>query len=347
MMSQNYRGMRCGVTVLIFVLIHFPLFGQAQTVTYSGKNVPLPEIFKVIKAQTGVVFFYDAALLIDVKPVTVKWKNKPLEKALSELFEYQSLTWVLESKTATLLKKPISNLEPVKPSPPLPTDVHVKGRITDAAGNVIIGASLVIKDTDKGASTNEAGRFSIDAPAKSRLIVSSVNYISKEVRVDNAEMNIQLQLDVKPMEALVVGGNLTPIKRKAEANSITVLDAKMLEKMPVNTLDQVFRGWVPGTNSINFPGEPEGYPALNIRGVHTGELSTIAVYVDGIEYAGGAGYLFQLDKNNIERIEIVKGPGAATLYGTGSNGGIVQIFTKKPTLGQPKLSLTTDRKSVV
>ena len=144
------------------------------------------------------------------------------------------------------------------------------------------------------------------------------------------------------MESFIVGGNFSASKRKADATSVTVLNSKTLEKIPINTLDQIFRGWVPGTNSFDVGDAPGGFPTLTIRVRRVPiSLEVVAVYVDGIEYAGGSGYLSQLDKTNIDRIEIVRGPGAATLYGTGSNGGIVQIFTKKARAGESTVNFTT------
>ena len=201
---------------------------------------------------------------------------------------------------------------------------------------------MLIKGTKNGTVSDHAGRFSIEADQKNLLVFSFVNHTSREVKVEKGAMNIQLHLDVKPMESLLVGGNLNAMKRKADATAVTVLDSKTLEKIPANTLDQIFRGWVPGTNSFDVGPAPEGFPSLSIRGAAgANSLSAIAVYIDGIEYAGGSGYLFQLDKTDIDRIEIVRGPGAATMYGTGSNGGIVQIFTKKGTIGQSTVNFTT------
>ena len=140
----------------------------------------------------------------------------------------------------------------------------------------------------------------------------------------------------------MVGGNISALKRKADATSVTVLDSKTLEKIPYNTIDQVFRGWVPGTNSFDQGSNPEGLLSLSIRGAGgPSSVAPVAVYIDGIEYAGGSGYLCQLDKTNIDRIEIVRGPGASTLYGTGSNGGIVQIFTKKGKTNQTAVNFTS------
>jgi hypothetical protein len=90
---------------MMAVLLQVSLFGESQTVSFSGKDVPLKEIFAVIKIQTGVCFFYDAALLRNAKRVTIVWKNIPLETALNELFRGQPLTWVRVDKTVTVIKR--------------------------------------------------------------------------------------------------------------------------------------------------------------------------------------------------------------------------------------------------
>ncbi|HTE24590.1 TonB-dependent receptor plug domain-containing protein [Flavitalea sp.] len=318
------------------------LSAGAQTVTLTAKDVSLRDIFTIIKKQTGILFFYDAALLDDTKPVTIELKNATLETALNEIFKGQGLSWILEDKTVTILKYLSQHSGPVENLSVQHPPGYLKGIITDEVGNPVSGVSVLIKGTKIGTASDEAGKFTIAAKQNNTLVFSSISYSSKEVRVTRGDMNIVMQLDLKPMEALLVGGNMNAIKRRADVTSVTVLDSKTLEKIPANTLDQVFRGWVPGANNFNVGPEPEGRPALSIRGAAGPvPLAAIAVYVDGIEYAGGSLYLSQLDKTNIDRIEIVKGPGAATLYGTGSNGGIIQIFTKKPKAGQTSVNVST------
>ena len=326
---------------MLTVLLLASLSGDAQTISFSGKKIPLQEIFSIIKKQTGFVFFYDATLLKNTKPVTVKWKNVTLENALNEICKDQPFSWLLEDKTITVIKKEIPVTKVGKPSSHPPPPIPVKGIITDLDGIPIKGVSVLISNSKQGTVSDDNGRFFIEANQNNLLVFSSVNYTTKEVRVEKAEMNIILQLQVKPLEALLVGGNFFVKTRKEITTSITVLDSKTLERIPENTLDQIFRGWVPGVNNFNVGANPEGFPNLTIRGPSLNELSRIAVYIDGIEYAGGSGYLFQLDKNNIDRIEIAKGPGAVAMYGTGSNGGIVQIFTKKPATDETIVNLTT------
>jgi outer membrane receptor protein involved in Fe transport len=335
--------MRLTAFIILAALSLVAFSSKAQTISFSGKDVPLKEIFAEIKTQTGILFFYDADLLKDAKPVTVQWKNVTLETALNEIFNEGPLTWVLENKTITVIKKPGQFPATTEAAPPLPPLVQVKGNIYDEAGRRLSGATVMIKGTNKGTLSDDAGEFSIKAEQKNVLVFSFVNYSSKEVSVEKGEMNIQLQLDIQPMEASLVGGNFFSMKRKAFATSVTVLNSKTLEKIPVITLDQVFRGWVPATTSYDIGGESLTPPnTLSIRGAGgAASLTPVAVYIDGIEYAGGSGYLSQLDKTNIDRIEIVRGPGAATMYGTGSNGGIVQIFTKKGRMGQSSVNFTS------
>ena len=327
---------------MMTVFLQLSLAGVSQNVSFSGRNVPLTTIFASLKNQAAVLFFYDEALLRDAKPVTLNLKNVTLERALNEVFKDQPFTWSLEDKTVTVIRRqaPITTAGENLPSPS--SLILVKGTITDAEGIPISDVSVLVKGTKQGTISNPNGEFSIKVDQKKSLIFSSVNYSSRELRVEKAEMHVRMQLATKPMESLLVGGNLNAIKREADATSVTVLTSKMLEKISANTLDDVFRGWVPGTNSFDIGDNPEGFSTLSIRGAASAvSLATIAVYVDGIEYAGGSGYLSQLDKNNIDRIEIVRGPGAATMFGTGSNGGIVQIFTKKRTAGQSMVNLTT------
>ncbi len=322
------------------LLFHVSISVYAQTINFSGKDVHLKKIFSTIKKQTGTVFFYDEALMKEAKPVTVNLRNATLETALNEIFKDQPLTWAVEDKTVTITKRPVAITAPAEIIPQ--QSVQAKGNIVDDYGIPVSDVSVTVRGKQQGAISDRSGRFSIIADPKDILVFSSVSYATKEVKVESRELNIELQLEIKPMESLIVGGNFSASKRKADATSVTVLDSKTLEKIPSNTIDQIFRGWVPGTNNFQQGSSPEGLLSLSIRGAgDPNSVAPVAVYIDGIEYAGGSAFLSQLDKTNIERIEIVRGPGASTLYGTGSNGGIVQIFTKKGKADQTTVNFTS------
>ena len=144
-----------------------------------------------------------------------------------------------------------------------------------------------------------------------------------------------------PLEQVVVGGNLFAMKKISDVSSITVIDSKTLEELPVTDISEIYRGLVPGTNSYSVGNGTQNNPTLTIRGAASeNSISQISVIIDGVEWANGSGYLAALNKENIDRIEILRGPESSTLYGTGSNGGIVQIYTKKATPNTNDLSAT-------
>ena len=137
------------VILVLIVLLYFPLSATSQTVNFSGKDVSLKDVFAVIKTQTGVVFFYDVTLLNETKPVTIDWKNVSLESALNETFNSQPLTWILENKTVTVIKKSPQTIPPTGITLQPQTPFMVKGAIIDADGNPISSASVMIKGTSQ------------------------------------------------------------------------------------------------------------------------------------------------------------------------------------------------------
>src|SRR5436190_7402202 len=284
--------------------------GYSQSIRFSGTNVQLTKVFSVIKSQTGYVFFYDAALLREAKPVTIDLKNVSLEEALNQTLKDQPLGWLIENKTITIIRKPLPvvNVPEANGNPP----ITVTGTVMDEDNKPIAGASIMVKGTGQGTSANENGTFTIDVHKGTVLIFSSVSYAEKQVKVEGKRLAIQLVLDLKPMEKLIVGGNIMTIQRKAAISSVDVIDSKTLESLPYQTIEQMFRGTVPGTNNIQAGYEAYQYSygsgVVSIRGAPGfGGYGSVKVYVDGIPNASDSYNINTLDKNNIDHIERVKG----------------------------------------
>jgi len=102
---QIFAGMKWTGSFMLTFLVLLSLSGRCQMLNFSGKDIPLIDIFKIIKCQAGVLFFYDAALLQNTKRVSIEWNNVSLEKALNDVFKGQPLTWVLEDKIVTIIKR--------------------------------------------------------------------------------------------------------------------------------------------------------------------------------------------------------------------------------------------------
>lgn len=228
--------------------------------------------------------------------------------------------------------------------------INITGRVTDEEGNPIARVSVLVKGTKTGTITNDNGIFSIEAGIGNVLEFSSISYVAKEIKIASSTVNIRLYLQIKPLEQLVVSGNYVANKRRADVSSVTVLTGKELEAMPGFNLTNVLEGVVPGVTFSSlgttlfrvgeyYNSQIQVRGAAKITGL--GDASAVKTYIDGVVYAAGTDYLAMINRDDIERIEIVRGPAAATLYGSGASGGVMLIYTKKGKPDHTSIRATT------
>jgi outer membrane receptor for ferrienterochelin and colicin len=299
----------------------------AQTLNFSGNDVTLASFMSSVSRQTGYVFFYNASLVDSNRRVSANFYHTPLDSAMRLVLKNQPFSFSVKGRTIFIVPLNTGASEKSDHAPKLLT---IRGRITDLSGMALGNASVTAMGSSQSIVASENGNFELELFRGDSLLISSVGYGSKVIYADGRYLNIQLQLVTSHMEQVIIGGNLFATKRKSDISSITIIDSKTLETLPVTNIAEIYRGLVPGTNSFSPGDQPEEFPSLTIRGAGSeGGLAQINVYVDGVQWAGGSGYLSALNKENIDRIEILRGPESSTLYGTGSNGGVVLIYTKK------------------
>ncbi|HEY2350809.1 MAG TPA: TonB-dependent receptor [Puia sp.] len=331
--------MKFAAILMIFVMGGMAGTAHAQLISYSGKNISLRHFFSVVTAQTGYTVFYNNEVISRSHPVSLNLQNVPLQNALDAALSKQPLSYSVQGTTIFInvkySAKQSSHADQKKTN-------YVRGNVRDSLNNPIAGASVTVKNSSRSVITEENGNFTVPVTmSDSMLLITCIGYENKQVKITPGILNIQMAANVNPLEQVIIGGNIAAIKRKAETTSLTVINSKTLDALPVNNISLIFRGMVPGTNSFSPGDAPEGATTLSIRGTGgTFPYSQIAVYVDGIEFAGGSGYLATLNKENIDRVEVLRGPASSTLYGTGSNGGIIQVYTKQGLPGQSSLNFT-------
>jgi len=243
----------------------------------------------------------------------------------------------------------------------------ISGKVSDASGP-IPGASVVVQGTSQGTATGADGTYSIRISnnGKATLIFSSVGYVSQSVAVTGArELNITLSEDENRLEEVVVTGLATSIKRSNLANAVGTISAKeLMGTTQIQTVDNAFYGKVAGVNINANGGAPGGGASVQLRGISSLTGASQPLYiVDGVyvnnntnrtgrgSVTGASGVETQddasnrisdLNPNDIESVEILKGPSAAAIYGTRANAGVIIITTKKGSAGKTKVSLSQD-----
>jgi TonB-dependent SusC/RagA subfamily outer membrane receptor len=239
----------------------------------------------------------------------------------------------------------------------------VRGRVNDArTGNPIPAAQVSVDGTRLGALTDASGIFTISGvPSGNRTITARrIGYTPqrKQVVVGAGANDVTFSLDAtaSTLEQVVVTGTATPTTIRALGTSIASIDNSQIAEARSVTVDQALQGKIAGAQITQNSGTPGG-GGLSVRLRGTGSIisgSEPLYIVDGVIVDNSSDQLIDfgarsnpqnrladLDPNDIDRIEVVRGAAAAALYGSRANNGVVQIFTKRGVSGAPRITFGT------
>ena len=227
----------------------------------------------------------------------------------------------------------------------------VSGKVSDSAGEVLVGVSVMIKGTNRGTTTDGTGGYQISAENSQTLVFSYVGYLSKEVPVGNmSKINVNLMPDTKALEEVVVVG-YGVVKKSDLTASVSSVKGSVIKEFPVTSLDQALQGRVAGVQISQASAAPGGGLSVRVRGPNSILSGSEPLYViDGLPIypdngAVGTGgdrqpsnALAMLNPNDIESIEVLKDASGTSIYGSRGANGVVMITTKRGKTGTGRLS---------
>jgi TonB-linked SusC/RagA family outer membrane protein len=217
---------------------------------------------------------------------------------------------------------------------------QVTGSVTDISGSPIPNASIRIKGTKTGTSADASGNFTIMASPSTVLIISGIGFETREVTVGNlTKVTVQLPQDNRSLNEVVVTGVGTATTKKKLGIAVQSVSASQLPATPTASIDQALVGKVPGAQISTISGNPGDPVNIVLRGINTVQRGTKPlIMMDGVEVPGD---LTSLDLSSVERVEVVEGAAAATLYGAQGANGVIQLFTKKGRAGKVSLNFSS------
>ena len=243
------------------------------------------------------------------------------------------------------------------------TTYTITGTVVEAGADLtVVGASVLVEGTRFGAATDADGRFSISAtlaPGTYELRTSYIGFTTVRTPITLGSSptvdvgQIELVGDALRSDEVIVSSTGLPVERRQLGNAIGTVDAREIQDVGATAVDQVLVGKVAGAVVSQNSGNPAGGVSIRLRGPSTVLGSADPLYVvDGVivdnsdaalyDLGGGSqNRLVDLNPEDIERIEILKGASAAALFGSRANGGVIQIFTRSGQTGAPRVSLST------
>jgi TonB-linked SusC/RagA family outer membrane protein len=213
-------------------------------------------------------------------------------------------------------------------------ETRVTGKVTNATGEPVGGASVVVKGKNKGTATNAAGEFTINVPRGATLVITSIGFAPQEITANNNNLTATLRADNTQLSDVVVVGYGTQ-RRSAITGSVVTLKSEALTRRQVASTSNLLQGLAPGVTVQQQSGKPGGDAAsIRIRGISSISAgSDPLVIIDGV-----VSTLDNIDPNAIESINILKDAASTAIYGSRASNGVILVRTKRATGNGLKVS---------
>lgn len=335
--TKTLRIMRITAIILISTCLQVAARSDAQTISFSLKDVPVQKVFKEVSRQTGISIVYSETLFESFGRVTISVKDASISEVLDKCLKNLPFYYSLKGKTIVIKKKPSpsESIQPVEnPLPP----VDIKGRVVNEKGEPLAGATVQLRGAKQFIVTGADGYFSMEVQADKKITLI-FSYVGMETQEQVAKEGVELLIRLKPVNAalsdfVVVGYGTS--RKKDITGSVASVAMNEQEKTPVIGTEQLLEGRVSGVQITQNQSQPGAIFSVRIRGTNSINSSSSPLFVvDG--YAGGNGG--DLNPSDILSIDVLKDASATAIYGSRGANGVIMITTKRGSLNAPKVSI--------
>lgn len=318
-------AMRLAIIIQLAVCLQISAKTYSQKISVSQHGVSLKTVFREIEQQSNYRFFYKDRLVKLAGTVSVSMKDAAIREVLDFCLHPKGLTYDIVDDMVVIREKQTAS--PQTAAGAAPKDTEFKGTVKDEAGQALPGASVRLKGTDKGATTDAGGNFTLRIPAQGGILeVSFMGYQTLEIKIAPGETAVSITLktrELKGDEVVVIGYGTQ--KKSQLIGSVSQLDGKDISSRPVAQLSQALTGQLPGVTVIQRNGRPGTAGQINIRGVGSfGASPNALILVDGIP----TGSFNDIDPNDVENISVLKDASSAAIYGARAANGVILVTTK-------------------
>lgn len=317
--SKNLLKMKLSVILIIIGCLQVSANSYSQKITLIEKNATFNNLFESIQKQSGYTFFYNNKSIKKEGKISISVKDASVEQALDLILKNRPFSYRIIGNTIVIKKDNASLIGLVDH---IFSAINIKGRIVDADGRPLPGASILVKGSGKGTSANAMGEFSLDAKEGDVIVVKFLGYLTKEISITSASgtLNIVLEAQLQDLSEIVVTALGVKRSEKALGYAVQKVSGKDLQTVKGVDLGTSLTGRVAGLvikNSTEF----NTRPSIELRG------ESALLVIDGVPYENMT--LRDVPTDDIESMDLLKGSTASSLYGSRALGGVLMITTKK------------------
>lgn len=292
----------------------------STTITVS-KRLSIKELFEFIEAESDFDFFYSSTLKGLDSQVIIDVKNENVYNVLNKAFLGTNLEFTIKGKDIVVreLTQTVSQQQVVK---------TISGVVYDETGISLPGVNVVVKNGETGSSTDFDGKYSIEVIEGDVLVFSFMGYSDNEVKIGTENTyNVTMQPNASVLDEIILSGVASGVERKKLSVSVSKVNAETLAQAPQSSVSSSLQGKIAGVNVVSASGAPGSGSNIVLRGATniTGGQAPM-ILVDGVIIQGS---LSDINADDVETMEVVKGAAAASLYGSRAGNGVIVITTKR------------------
>ncbi|MGE7776934.1 SusC/RagA family TonB-linked outer membrane protein [Chitinophaga sp. NPDC101104] len=340
------------------------------SITIQVKNKNMEEVFTEIAAKTGLSFHYDKSDLNLKKKINLNCVKLPLEEVLAQLTEQTGLKFTRKNnKIIVNLEAPAGGSSTAvtdKAGDAARADKEIRGKVKDANGNPLPGVTVVIKGTNKGTQTNGQGDFSLSANPGDVLVIRFLGFTAQEVSVGSGDTyDVVLQENTRSLNEIVVTALGVQRKAKELTYATQQLNNDDLSRVKDANVINSLAGKAAGVTINRSASGLGGSARVIMRGNKSTRENQPLYVIDGVPMAnyspsqpanafgqsndiqsgpgrdGGDG-ISNINPDDIESINILKGASAAAQYGSQAANGVIVITTKRGRAGRMRIDFSSD-----
>lgn len=302
---------------------------QHVTNTVANNMYTVKNVLNYIEKNSNYVFVYNEEVQkMMPNKVRVNLDGRPALQILDEMCASTALTYKAQGNQISLAQT--KNAQSGQPNKAQKR--RIKGNVSDAKGEPIVGATISEKGGTGGTITDINGDFTLDLAPDNAITISYVGFKPQTLKPTDG-IHVTLDEQAKGLDEVVVIGYGT--KKKANLiGAVSTVGAEELKDRPVTNLGQMLQGQVPNLNISFNTGTPGEAATLNIRGkTSITNSGAPLVLIDGVE-----GSIDRINPNDIESVSVLKDAASAAIYGARAGFGVVLITTKNNKDGQAHIT---------
>jgi TonB-linked SusC/RagA family outer membrane protein len=322
------------LTLLLLVISVLSAFSssyaQKTKLDINVQNSSVKDVLDAIETQSEFFFMYNNKQVDVDRKVDLDAKSSTVDAVLQKLFAGTEVNFKVVNRQILLFPNDIINLLEQQ-------ERKVSGKVTDASGKSLPGATVIVKGTATGVITDGNGNFTLSIPADAMtLVFSFVGMKTQEVSVGNkTTINLVMSEEAIGLEEIVAIGYGT-MKKIDLTGSVSSVTSGKITQRAITSIEQGLQGRMAGVQVIQPSGAPGTSAIVRVRGTNSIQYGNEPLWVvDGFPVSNGISFI---NPNDIETMTVLKDASATAIYGSRGANGVVMVTTKKGTAGKTKIN---------